>query len=179
MINNWLQNYAKHHATILELCAGGGDRALQAYANLALKLQLSDRDPEPLYHLPTRVGGLELDCYPLLVEGPWDRVDPATTLIVCRNGLHMMRPEQMLGLFSNVARLRVPLIILNCMDLEDHKTLEFHQWIQQQGLQVWPRETVLGLAAHAGLELKSLTTFTDDESCEIYGKITALVMAAA
>jgi hypothetical protein len=155
-----------------------GDRALQAYANLSLKLQLTDRDPEALYHLPKRVEGLELDCYPLLVEGQWGRVDPATTLIVCRNGLHMMQPEQMLGMFSNVAQLKVPLIILNCMDLEDHKTMEFHQWIQQQGLQVWSRETVLGLAAFAELELKSLTTFADDESCEIYGKITGLVLAA-
>jgi hypothetical protein len=179
LINTWLQNRAQHHPIILELCAGGGDRALQAYANLALKLQLSDRDPEPLYHLPKRVGGLELDCYPLLVEGPWDRVDPATTLIVCRNGLHMMQPEQMLSMFTNVVELGAMLIVLNCMDLEDPITSNFNQHILPAEMQVWPRSTVLGLATHAGLQLTQTTTFTDDESCEMYGPITALALAKA
>jgi hypothetical protein len=179
LINNWLHHLAQLHPLILELCAGGGDRALQAYANLSLKLQLTDRDPEALYHLPKRVGGLELDCFSLCVEEPWGRVDPATRLVVCRNGLHMMQPEQMLGMFSNVARLKVPLIILNCMDLEDPITANFNQHILPAEMQVWPRSTVLGLAAHAGLQLTQTTTFANDESCEMYGPITALALAKA
>lgn len=79
-------------------------------------------------------------------------------------------------MFGNVVDLGAMLILVNCMDPDEPITIDFHRDIQRIGYQVWPRSTVLGLAAHAGLQLMQITTFTDDESCGQYGPVTAMTL---
>jgi hypothetical protein len=177
-INDWICQQIPDGATVLELCAGDGIRAIPtALASAAALWQFTDQNHgdinQLILALEQQKPALQTAAWAMAVESDWGLVSPLTDWVVVRNALHVLSPQQMVSIFEQCRERGVTLLMVNCSNLLDPKTADFQLHTLRNGGYVWPQHFVERLGRISGMYAEVWKNFHNDEACSLYGEITA------
>ena len=174
-LDDWIAQQIPTGSIVLELCAGSGDRSLRLAQRCdAAHWQLTDRHEGDINQAIGKASALaDVECWIMAAED-WTGVHPETSIVIVRNALHVLSPQQIRAIFRQSFELNASLIIANCFDLLDQGTTKFQEHILKTGGFVWPFDYIEGIARSEGLSPVARVDYWDDEACDLYGKITGI-----
>lgn len=176
-VDAWVSQQIPPSSIVLELCAGSGDRSLRLAERCdAAHWQLTDRHEGDINQAIGKASALaEVECWIMAAEH-WERVHPETSIVIVRNALHVLSPQQIRAICRQSFEINATLIMVNCFDLLDQRTAGFQENILKTGGFVWPLSYLEGIARSEGLSPMARADHWFDEACELYGKITGIVL---
>jgi hypothetical protein len=174
-VDAWIAQQIPTGAIVLELCAGNGDRSIRLAQQCDTAYwQLTDRHEGDINQAMGKASGMaDVECWIMAAED-WANVHPETSIVIVRNALHVLSPQQIRAICRQTFELRADLIIANCFDLIVQRTAEFQEHVLKTGGFIWPYSYIVSIAQSEGLSPGPCADHWDDEACDLYGKITSV-----